>query len=261
MNDLEKSGRDTLYAKYEKLLLERDALKKEAGSCLTAYLREFGELITRVFEKKIDCISRKKSIAFCQAAVNRGEMIPADDLQKYLASTMAEYKKQLSEMAEDYKKAKLSKTSSEFAYVQCKSLYRKIAKLIHPDINPAAWKYPEISDLWDRTVAAYGMNDAEELQAVEVLVHKVLDDNGFDPDEIKIDNLEERIRQLEAENLRIISTDPYQYKDLLENADAVAQKKKDLEEEYESYVKYAKELSGILAEYIKKGMIVGWEEN
>jgi 3-methyladenine DNA glycosylase AlkC len=261
MNDIEKSDRDTPYAKYERLLLERDALKKEAGSCLTAYLRTFGEWIGKVFEKKVDCISKKKSIAFCQAAVNRGEMIHADELQKYLASTMAAYQKQLAEMTEDYKKARLAKESSEYACVRSKSLYRKIAKCIHPDINPSVWKYPEISDLWDRTVLAYGMNDVGELEAVEVLVHKVLDDHGFEPDEIKIDNLEERIRQLEAENLRIRNTDPYQYKNLLEDPEAVSQKKKALEEEYASYVKYAEELSGVLAEYIKKGMIVKWEEN
>jgi len=261
MNDMEKSDRDTAYAKYEKLLLERDALKKEAGSYLTAYLREFGELIDKVFEEKVDCISKKKSIAFCQAAVNRGAMVRADELRSYLAFTMAEYKKQLAEMAEDYKKAKLAKESSEYACVRSKSLYRKIAKLIHPDINPSAWKYPEISDLWERTVLAYGMNNVEELEAAEVLVHKLLDDHGFKPDALKIDNLEERIRQLEAENLQIMSTDPYQYKNLLEDAEAVFQKKKALEEEYESYVNYAEELRGVLAQYVKKGLIVEWEEN
>ena len=72
MSNIEKSAENSSYAEYERLLLERDARKKEAGGYFTEYMCEFGELINKVFEKKIDCISKKKSIAFCQAYVNRG---------------------------------------------------------------------------------------------------------------------------------------------------------------------------------------------
>ena len=43
------------YPKYESLLLQRDQLKKEALQYRRAYIREFGELINKVFENKIEC--------------------------------------------------------------------------------------------------------------------------------------------------------------------------------------------------------------
>lgn len=259
MSDIKKGG-DSSYSRYEKLILERDALKREAGAYLTSYIKNFGELINKVFEKKIDCISKKKSIAFCQASVNRGERIDADELQKYLDSAMALYEKQLSQMLKDYKEARSSKPSSEYDIIRCKSLYRKIAKLIHPDINPAVWEFEEIEELWNRTLSAYKLNSVGELQDLEVLIHKLLDEKGFEPEDIVIENAEERIRELEEEIRLIISTDPYLYKELLEDEAASEQKKKELEEELESYIKYSEELSVTLRKYLGNGVITKWEE-
>ncbi|MCF0122562.1 MAG: hypothetical protein HUJ67_00450 [Ruminiclostridium sp.] len=261
MREIRKSDQASVYEKYEKLLLERDALRKEAGSCLTAYIKEFGEFITKVFEKKIDCISRKKSIAFCQAAVNRGEPVNASELQNYIETTMREYNAQLAQMIEEYREAQKVGTSTEYDCIRSKLLYRRIAKLIHPDISPKAWEYPEIADLWNRTLTAYGLNDAEELTAIEVLVHKALDDHGFEPGELVLENLDERIAQLEEEISKIISTDPYRYKDLLEDAAAVAEKKRALEEEYASYARYADELEKTLKQLLMRGVIIEWQES
>ena len=59
------------YEEYEQLLLKRDAYKKEAGACMTIYIAKFGELINKAFMKKIDCISKKKSIAFCAGCTEK----------------------------------------------------------------------------------------------------------------------------------------------------------------------------------------------
>ena len=64
MDDLIKMN-DGQYQKYEELLLKRDQLNKDAGSIHTAYMKEFGELLLENFELKIDCIKKKKMIAYC----------------------------------------------------------------------------------------------------------------------------------------------------------------------------------------------------
>ncbi|MCF0137330.1 MAG: hypothetical protein HUJ66_03085 [Oscillospiraceae bacterium] len=261
MNELQKSDRASSREKYEKLLLERDALRKEAAGCLTLYIREFGELINRVFEKKIDCISKKKSIAFCQAAVNRGKPVNVSELQEYIDVTMSEYNARLARMIEDCKSAKKAGVSSEYDCVRSKTLYRRIAKLIHPDICPEAWAFPEIAELWDRTLTAYGMNGTEELSEIEILVHRVLDDNGFEPGALEIDSIDERIGQVEAEIMKIISTDPYLYKELLEDPSAVEVRKKELEEEYEAYARYAEELEKTLKQLLMRGVVIECQEN
>ena len=51
--------------KYVELVKERDRLRKEAFQLRQEYIRVFGELILKVFEKKIECIRKKKMIAYC----------------------------------------------------------------------------------------------------------------------------------------------------------------------------------------------------
>ena len=47
---------------YGELLVKRDQYLKEAGSFLTVYTAEFGDLLTANFELKIECIKKKKTI-------------------------------------------------------------------------------------------------------------------------------------------------------------------------------------------------------
>ena len=61
------------YDEYEALLLERDQLEREAGAIWTAYIKEFGQLMTDVFEEKVECIRRKKMIAYYQKAAELGD--------------------------------------------------------------------------------------------------------------------------------------------------------------------------------------------
>ena len=86
------------YEKYEKLLFERDKYKKQAGEYLRDYIREFGELLTEVFRKKISCIEKKKMINYCQQRLNRNEMIDAQAMNEYIRREMEEYNEQLANM-------------------------------------------------------------------------------------------------------------------------------------------------------------------
>ncbi len=100
MDEIIKST-DNRYSEYETLLFVRDKLRKEAYAWKNRYLAEFGDLITAVFEQKIACIKKKKSISFCQMAVNRGKPVDQAELQNYLSQEMKEYNRKLSEMIQE----------------------------------------------------------------------------------------------------------------------------------------------------------------
>ena len=68
MDEIRKST-DNRCSEYETLLFVRDKLRKEAYAWKNRYLAEFGDLITAVFEQKIACIKKKKSISFCQISI------------------------------------------------------------------------------------------------------------------------------------------------------------------------------------------------
>ena len=121
------------YEEYEELLVRRDQLFKEAGSLMTEYTAEFGDLITANFELKVECIKKKKTISYCRRRINRGLSIDTSRMQEEIDREMTLYYDKLKGMQEDSERAKKAKTVSEFRLSMAKKIYRRLAKLIqHP---------------------------------------------------------------------------------------------------------------------------------
>ena len=249
------------YGKYEDLLFKRDALRKEAYLYDRAYIREFGDLILELFELKLDCIRKKKTIEYCQIFVNKGQSVDQDALQAYLQKEMEEYQRQLDDMIEDNEAAKKSRKISEADLLKIKRIYHRLVKKIHPDINPMTEATDELLCLWMRLRAAYNCNDLKEMEEVEVLVNALLEKLDLGTIDINIPDIEEKIAELEEEIETIKNTDPYRYKYLLEDIVSVRQKKEELEKEIKEYKEYGKQLDEILDGLIKKGVKITWRMN
>lgn len=250
------------YSEYEELLLRRDKLRKEAHIWQGQYMAEFGDLITELFEKKIECIKKKKMISFCQAAVNKGESVDQNALQEYLAKEMKDYNRELKEMIAENEAAHSMGQVSQATASKIKKLYHKLAKQLHPDINPKTNEIPELQNLWHMIVVSYNANDLEDLEEAEILVNKVLNDIGFDNIEIEIPDLSEKIAKVEDEILQIKSTNPYQYKYLLQDKEAVQTKKDELLKELKEYEDYEKELDQLMDQIIGNGGVsFTWQMN
>ena len=253
--------KNSSYTKYEELLLTKESLQKEAFQYERAYVKEFGDLILDVFRKKIECIRKKKTIEYCQAARNHSKIIDKEKLLKYLEKEMSAFQKQLDEMVTDAEAAKKSKTISEVDLLTIKRIYRKLAKVLHPDINPITNKTPALLELWQRVQIAYKCNDKEEMQELELLAHSILKKYGVDTIEISIPDIDEKILKIEDEIMTIRETDPYLYKDILNDKKAVNEKKSDLKMELESYEDYSSQLDEILNGLVENGVSFVWQMN
>lgn len=230
------------YGRYEELLLQRDHLEKEAYHYQMEYTREFGDLTIEAFQLKIDCISLKKSIAFCIAAKNRGEEPDPAKLRELLSRQMAAYRKQLEDLINERDASQIGLPLSPYEVSEIKKIYRRIAKILHPDISPLTKEYPELAELFNRVMIDYQCNDLKDLRDLEVLINKILDDNGIDTVNIVIPNVTERITELEEEIEQILTTEPYLYKQLLADAFKVQAKKDKLTKEIEEYRTYKEQL-------------------
>ena len=230
------------YSRYEELLLQRDQLEKEAYQFQQAYTREFGGMTIEAFQLKIDCISLKKSIAFCIAAKNRGEVPDAAELARFLSVQMAAYYESLETMAEEHRAAQSTGFLSPHEVSEVKKIYRRLAKLLHPDISSLTEEYPELGELFQRVLVAYQCNGLRELRDLEALINKILEDRGIETVGVAIPNVEERITELENEIARILSTEPYLYKELLADALRIQAKKDELKKEIEEYQTYKDQL-------------------
>ena len=247
------------YQQYEKLLFERDKYKKQAGEYLREYIREFGELMTDVFRKKISCIEKKKMISYCQIRLNRGEMIDAQAMSEYIRREMDEYNERLADMMHNNELCRKDVAISNSDVMQIKRIYRRIAKKIHPDIHPGTLELPILSELWVEVMDAYDRNDLKALEELEIQINSILRELGDDVPDTEIPDIHEKIKALEAEIEKILSTDPYQYRFLLEDEEKVQEYKEELQEELDEYTRYEKQLIDILKKYVAGGAKFTWE--
>lgn len=251
---------DGRYDRYEELLIERDNLRKDSAAIQIAYFREFGDLLTSSFAEQINCIKLKKQIAICQSFINRGQAIDADAVHDRIAQIMSEYEQRLDEMYADTEAAKNCLRSDPGTVIAVRSLYRRIAKKIHPDINPRTDGSATLKELWQRVVTAYHANALDELQELDVLIAKALADCGDERVLVDIPDIEDKIKALEDEIETIKTTDPYQYRFLLGNPELVRQKKDALKEEIAGYEEYRDELKEIFNRLLEEnGVKFRWK--
>ena len=241
---------DDLYGEYEELLLRRDQMNVEADSYLVAYTREFGDLIIKNFELKIECIRLKKTISACMRRMNRGLGIDVQEMQKDIEKEMTAYYVQLKEMTDNSSAAKNAETIDGYCVRCSKKIYRRIAKRLHPDVNKKTLENEVLKDLWMRTVKAYRDSEAEELEKMEVLIRRALKELGDEGFEINFDDIEERIARLEAEIYEIATTEPYTYGAILGDQEKIRELKEALEEEHADYERYLAQLDAELEKLI-----------
>ena len=252
--DLIRSS-DTKYDEYETLLLERDQLLKDADSIWISYTQVFGQLITEVYEEKLECVKLKKTISYYQTALNRGGIVDPEAMQEYLEREMSSFHAELKRMMEDNERCKRAKQSSAYEVQRAKTLYRRLAKQLHPDINPETDRQQVLMELWQRIHAAYRQNDVKSLSELEVLAGKALEELGAGEIRVDIPDIEERIEELKKEILDIMNTEPYIYKALMEDEAAVTGKKSELTKELDDYKAYRKELEEAVQQILENGGI------
>lgn len=241
------------YEELEELLLKRDQLFRESGSYLTAYTKEFGDMLTANFELKVECIKKKKTISYCRRRLNRALPIDVSRMQSEIDHEMTLYYTQLKEMLENTDLAKKAKTISEFRLSRAKKIYRRLTKLLHPDINKKTAENERLMELWTRIAAAYQKSDVDELDDLEVLARKAMDDLMDDGFELDPDDIEKRIERIEDQINEILITEPYIYKDLLSDEERKRSYKEQLLSERDDYQHYLESLDQTLSDILREG--------
>ena len=242
----------TKLSEYAELLLKKDQLLKEAASYQIAFTREFGELIVKNFELKLECIREKKTISYCRRRLNRGLPIDTAKMKAEIEQEMKLYCVQLEELIQENKDAHDAKKAGQFEVSRAKKIYRRLAKLLHPDINKKTQTDETLQDLWTRIVDAYRRSDVDELEELEVLTRKVLDDLGEAAFDIDTGDLDRKINKVERWINEILSTEPYTYGELLSDPEKKESYRDQLKAEAADYKEYLntlkKELDEMLSE-------------
>lgn len=238
---------------YEELLVKRDQLNKEAASYMVVYTQEYGDLVVENFELKVECIKIKKMISYCRRRINRGLVVNSDHMLRDIDKEMTLYYAELKDLVEHTKSAKKAEDVGAFRFTRSKKIYRRLAKVLHPDVNEKTMENEKLRELWDRIVKAYNKSDVNELDDLEVLVRKALEELGDSGFEIDYSDIEERITRVERQINDILTTEPYIYGEMLNDEEKKQAHKNLLKEEHDDYEQYLKNLTSVLEETLKNG--------
>lgn len=246
------------YEYYESLVYKKENLLKECDHLYNEYLREFGDLKIEAFSLKIDVIALKKSIAYCQAALNHGMTVNKASMEEYVRRQMASFKAELEELKSNRTTAgRILGSVSLYEVEQIKKIYREIVKVIHPDLSPLMIDFPYLHNLFLKATSAYKANDLAGLEEIQVLLNKFLSENGLKSISVIIDDLEGKIRKLEEKIEEIVSTEPYAFKELLEDEELIEETKESFRKEIEEYETYKLQLEKVLGELTNGGDVNG----
>ncbi len=241
------------YEEYEALVIKKEQFLKDAGAYKIEYMKNFGELLTKILASKFECIRLKKTISYCMTKINVGEPINMNEMEKEIDGEMKAYFVELKDMMDETERAKRSKTADDYSFEQSKKIFRRIAKRIHPDINDKTADSPELLDLWNEVMNAYYVFDYERLEELEVRMNHMLKAMGIDAVPSNIDDLRTKIARLEKQINEIIGSEPYVYRELLADKKKMAQKKQELREELEEIQIYQVNLEEKLQELTMEG--------
>ena len=222
----------------ENLIIEKELYMKDALSYEIGYMREFGDLFAENFKAKIECIRLKKTIGYCRAKINRGVKINVDEMNEQMDNDMQGYYAELKRIIREANEIKERGVADEESIETSRNIYKRIAGVLHPDINQAN--------------EAYHKYDVYMLSNIEVAVDKTLSElgnAGFKSDDTRID---ERIDSLKKKISRIANARPYTYGELLHNDTKKKLKKSEMQREIEEYKVYASNLEELIEQLISE---------
>ena len=117
-------------------------------------------------------------------------------------------------------------------------------------------------ELWTRIAEAYQKSDVDELDDLEVLVHRTMEEMGDDSFELNLDDIETRIERLENQINEILTTEPYIYGEILCDEEKKQSYREQLQAEHDDYEQYLKSLTKALDEMLREGGVtLVWQMN
>ena len=253
----------TLKAEVEKLrteismlLLERDELRLVVCKNIeTAYMLSLGSIEYKAYELHCELLRLKRKIDLVQAKKNRQEKVVLSAIEEQLDEEVAEYQRQLDEQINKMNKAldhSKGRVLTDEETKEIKKTYRNIVKALHPDLHPDIT--PAQIQLFQNAVQAYENGDLNSLRIISEMVAEPVipeqSENGLTILAKEKERLTRTLELIREQISEIKATYPYTMKDLVEDPEKIAEKKKELEDTInelkEAYDLYAARLKEML---------------
>lgn len=229
--------------------LERDDLiLQQCPAIESAYLLRFGALEYKVIDAEYKWRRLRRKLQILIAARNRQENIDEKKIEDLLDTEFQAYKEKLEEKIQDINTAfDWSKRDilTEKEAKLLKTMYRKIVKLLHPDLNPNLTEAQR--ELFFRAVEAYEEGNLVKLEFIYDMIDN-LDESVNNATSLlqEKQRLEEILQSLKDSIESIKNSFPYKFKTILADEEACLAREEQLKSELrildQEIERYQKEL-------------------
>ncbi|WP_281522031.1 J domain-containing protein [Dubosiella newyorkensis] len=227
---------EDLYKRYVRLLLEKEKIVKTNFQVQQRFIELFGDLRLEMLKVEIEIAKIKKEMEYLVRKKNRNESYDLEEMDDFVNQALEGMKAQYERMKEEQAQLKNKKMLSQEEVKEVKRLYRRLAKLVHPDLNPHQTK--EQKELWHQLQEAYRNNDLVWLRELNVLI--VFKTKGHE--EVEIEDLEDKIEAVREEIALLKEEDLYQMRELVIDEEWIEAYKEQYERERSDFEVYLRSL-------------------
>ncbi len=165
-----KARYEALRAELAILLAERIDLAGVVVPNLEAkYAVRLGDLELALLKLDVETRGMKRAIELIQADLNRGKAPDLDRIERLIQGELADWTRNINEKAARLRDAAktLADPMPAGEWAEIKRLFRRIARRLHPDVNPGLT--PDETTIWHRVRDAYERRNLGELQALDLV--------------------------------------------------------------------------------------------
>lgn len=227
---------EDLYKRYVRLLLEKEKIVKTNFQVQQRFIELFGDLRLEMLKVEIEIAKIKKEMEYLVRKKNRNESYDLEEMDDFVNQALEGMKAQYERMKEEQTQLKNKKMLSQEEVKEIKRLYRRLVKLVHPDLNPHQTK--EQKELWHQLQEAYRNNDLVWLRELNVLI--VFKTKGHE--EVEIEDLEDKIEAVREEIALLKEEDLYQMRELVFDEEWIDAYKEQYERERSDFEVYLRSL-------------------
>lgn len=227
---------EDLYKRYVRLLLEKEKIVKTNFQVQQRFIELFGDLRLEMLKVEIEIAKIKKEMEYLVRKKNRNESYDLEEMDDFVNQALEGMKAQYERMKEEQTQLKNKKMLSQEEVKEIKRLYRRLVKLVHPDLNPHQTK--EQKELWHQLQEEYRNNDLVWLRELNVLI--VFKTKGHE--EVEIEDLEDKIEAVREEIALLKEEDLYQMRELVFDEEWIDAYKEQYERERSDFEVYLRSL-------------------
>lgn len=167
-----RAENEALRDELAKLITDRDYLTTTVLPAIEAeYNLKIGGLEYEAFTLESRVRRARRRLELAQSYINRNERVLSANIESALDDEFSQWQAKIEEMRRSIEEAQAFEQSprlSATATRELQTLYRQLAKRLHPDLNP---RQPERErNLWLQVADAYRDADLEELRALSLLL-------------------------------------------------------------------------------------------